>query len=129
MFVKQRRNFNGHMLLVSLMLASEYMNQNPFDKLEVLKFSDGQEANQRQKRSSSPDGSQQTPTLTASEVQVLIKQELSLLQNQVCAKNRTLFRSEPKGKKGRRGRQGIQGKPGPPGRPAQTGHPGINMDQ
>ena len=52
------------MLLVSLMLASEYMNQNPFNKLEVLKFSDGQEANQRQKRSSTPDGSQQTSTLT-----------------------------------------------------------------
>ena len=55
---------------------------------------------------------------------MLIKQELSLLQNQVCAKNQTLCRAGPKGKKGRRGRPGIRGKPGPPGRPGQNGPPG-----
>ncbi|KAL9975067.1 hypothetical protein ACROYT_G012183 [Oculina patagonica] len=77
----------------------------------------------RQKRSS-PDNSQQKSTLTASKVQVLIKQELGLLQNQVCAKDHTLCRTGPKGNTGRRGRPGTRGKPGPPGRPGSNGPPG-----
>ena len=63
-------------------------------------------------------------TLTASEVQVLIKQELGLLQNQVCTKDHTLCRTGPKGNTGRRGRSGTRGKPGPPGRPGANGPPG-----
>ncbi|KAL9975068.1 hypothetical protein ACROYT_G012184 [Oculina patagonica] len=77
----------------------------------------------RQKRTS-PDDSQQKSTLTASEVQVLIKQELGLLQNQVCAKDHTLCRTGPKGNTGRRGRPGTRGRPGPPGRPGTNGPPG-----
>ncbi|KAJ7377864.1 hypothetical protein OS493_025758 [Desmophyllum pertusum] len=49
-----------------------------------------QETVSRQKRSA-PDDSQHKSTLTASEVQMLIKQELGLLQNQVCAKDHTLW--------------------------------------
>jgi len=77
-----------------------------------------QETLSRKRRSSSAGESQQKSTLTASEVQVLIKQELSLLQNQVCAKDHTLCRAGPKGNTGRRGR------PGPPGRPSSNGPPG-----
>ena len=62
--------------------------------------------------------------MTASEVQVLIKQELGLLQNQVCAKDQTLCRTGPKGNTGRRGRPGTRGRPGPPGRPGSSGPPG-----
>jgi len=60
-----------------------------------------QDAISRTKRSS-PVDSQQKSTLTALEVQVLIKQELALLQHQVCAKDNTLCRSGPKGNTGRR---------------------------
>ncbi|KAJ7360581.1 hypothetical protein OS493_015689 [Desmophyllum pertusum] len=70
----------------------------------------------RQKRSA-PDDSQQKSTLTASEVQMLIKQELGLLQNQVCAKDHTLCRTGPRGNTGRRGRPGTRGRPGPQGDP------------
>ncbi|KAL9975858.1 hypothetical protein ACROYT_G013072 [Oculina patagonica] len=82
-----------------------------------------QETISRQKRSSSDD-SQQKSTLTASDVQVLIKQELGLLQYQVCAKDYTLCRTGPKGNTGRRGRPGTRGKPGPPGRHGTNGSPG-----
>ncbi|XP_078367524.1 uncharacterized protein LOC144651459 [Oculina patagonica] len=77
----------------------------------------------RQKRTS-PDDSQQKSTLTASEVQVLIKQELGLLQNQICAKDHKLCRVGPKGNTGRRGRPGTRGRQGPPGRPGSSGPPG-----
>ena len=86
-------------------------------------FSGQQETILRLKRSS-PDDSQQKSTLTTSEVQVLIKQELGLLQNQVCAKEYTLCRAGPKGNTGRRGRPGSRGRPGPPGRPGPKGPPG-----
>ncbi|KAJ7377859.1 hypothetical protein OS493_025753 [Desmophyllum pertusum] len=82
-----------------------------------------QETVSRQKRSA-PDDSQQQSTLTASEVQMLIKQELGLLQNQVCAKDHTLCRTGAKGSTGRRGRPGTRGRPGPPGRPGLNGPPG-----
>jgi len=71
----------------------------------------------RRRRSSS----QQQSTLTASEVQVFIKQELGLLQNHFCAKDHTLCRAGPKGNVGRRGRQGTRGRPG---RPGLNGSPG-----
>ena len=50
----------------------------------------------RQKRSS-PANSQQKSVQTAADVKLLIKEELRLLQNQVCAKDETLCRSGPKG--------------------------------
>ena len=77
----------------------------------------------RQKRSS-PDNSQQKSVQTASDVKLLIKQELRLLQNQICAKDEKLCRSGPKGNTGRRGRPGTRGKPGPPGRSGLEGPPG-----
>ena len=88
-----------------------------------MKFLGEEEAITRQKRSSLHD-SQQKSILTTSEVQVLIKRELGLLQNQVCAKDHTLCRTGPKGNTGRRGRPGTRGRPGPPGRPGPNGPPG-----
>ena len=73
---------------------------------------------------SSPDNSQQKSVQTASDVKLLIKQELRLLQNQICAKDETLCRSGPKGDTGRQGRPGIRGKPGLPGRSGPEGPPG-----
>ena len=75
----------------------------------------------REKRNISPG---HNLTLSASEVQVLIKQELGVLQNQVCAKDHTLCRPGPKGNTGRRGRPGTRGKPGPPGILGPNGPPG-----
>ena len=86
-------------------------------------FTGEQETLSRKKRYS-PDDSQQKSTLIASEVQVLIKQELGLLQNQVCAKDHTLCSAGPKGNTGRRGKQGTRGRPGPPGRTGSNGPPG-----
>ena len=77
----------------------------------------------RQKRASL-DNSQQKSVQTTTEVKLLIKQELRLLQNQICAKDGTLCRSGPKGNTGRRGRPGTRGRPGPPGRPGPEGPPG-----
>jgi len=77
----------------------------------------------RQKRSS-PHNFQNKSVQTASEVKLLIKQELRLLQNQICAKDETLCRSGPKGNTGRRGRPGTRGRPGPPGRTGFPGKPG-----
>ena len=70
------------------------------------------------------NNSRQESVQRASEVKLLIKQELLLLQNQICAKDETLCRSGPKGSTGRRGRPGTRGKPGPPGRPGPEGPPG-----
>ena len=55
---------------------------------------------------------------------MLIKQELGLLQDQVCAKDHTPCRAGPKGNTGRRGRPGTRGRAGPPGRPGSNGSPG-----
>ena len=79
--------------------------------------------NSRQKRAS-PVKSQQKSAQTTSNVKMLIKEELRLLQNQICAKDETLCRSGPKGSAGRRGRPGNRGRPGPPGRPGSEGPPG-----
>ena len=84
----------------------------------------GEQETLSRKRRSSPDEPQQKSTSTASEVQALIKQELGLLQNQVCAKDHTLCRAGPKGNTGRRGRPGTRGRPGPTGRPGSNGPPG-----
>ena len=48
-------------------------------------------------------------------MKLLIKQELRLLQNQICARDETLCRPGPKGNIGRRGRPGPPGKHGPVG--------------
>ena len=76
--------------------------------------------NSRQKRAS-PDNSQPTSVQTASQVRLLIKEELRVLQNQFCAKDEKLCRSGPRGKTGRRGRPGSQRRPGPPGKPGPEG--------
>ncbi|CAH3036554.1 unnamed protein product, partial [Porites lobata] len=79
--------------------------------------------NSRQKRAS-PDNSQPTTVQTASQVKLLIKEELRLLQNQFCEKDEKLCRSGPKGNAGRRGRPGFRGRSGPPGKPGPEGPPG-----
>ena len=61
---------------------------------------------------------------TASNVKQLIKEELRLLQNQICAKDEKLCRPGPKGNTGRRGRRGPQGILGPRGRIGPAGPPG-----
>ena len=77
----------------------------------------------RQKRAS-PDDSQAKPIKTASDIKLLIKEELRLLQNKICVKDEKLCRPGPKGNTGRRGRRGPQGIPGPRGKPGATGPPG-----
>ena len=76
----------------------------------------------RQKRAS-PDDSQQS-VQTASEVKLLIKQELRVLRNQICARDEKLCRSGPKGNTGRRGRPGTRGRTGPQGSPGKHGQVG-----
>ena len=77
----------------------------------------------RQKRASSDD-SQAKPVKTASDINLLIKEELRLLQNKICVKDEKLCRPGPKGNTGRRGRRGPQGIHGPRGKPGPTGPPG-----
>ena len=77
----------------------------------------------RQKRASSDD-SQAKPVKTASDINLLIKEELRLLQNKICVKDEKLCRPGPKGNTGRRERRGPQGIKGPRGKPGPTGPPG-----
>ena len=77
----------------------------------------------RQKRAL-VNNSQNNSAKTTAQLKLLIKEELRLLQNQICAKDRTLCRPGPRGNTGRRGRPGSRGKPGLPGRPGPTGRPG-----
>ena len=79
--------------------------------------------NSRQKRAS-PANSRTKSVQTESQVKLLIKEELRVLQNQFCAKDEKLCRSGPKGNAGRRGRPGFRGRPGPPGKPGPEGPPG-----
>ena len=76
------------------------------------------------KKRASPQNSQHNRIQTVSEVKRIIKEELRLLQNQICAKDETVCRSGPKGNTGRRGKPGNRGRPGPPGRPGPEGPPG-----
>ena len=76
------------------------------------------------KKRASPQNSQQNRIQTVSEVKRIIKEELRLLQNQICAKDETVCRSGPKGNTGRRGKPGNRGRPGHPGRPGPEGPPG-----
>ena len=85
----------------------------------------------RQKRSVPSAHTQTNPTITPSYVQLLIRDELRLLQNQICAKDHVLCRAGPQGKPGRRGRPGRPGKHGPLGAPGpmgMKGDPGIPGD-
>ncbi|XP_068726891.1 uncharacterized protein [Montipora capricornis] len=77
----------------------------------------------RQKRAS-PEQSQLKYVQTASDIKLLINQELQTLQNQICAKDQTLCRSGAKGNSGKRGRPGTRSRPGPPGRPGRPGPQG-----
>ena len=55
---------------------------------------------------------------------LLIKQELRLLQNQFCVKDQTLCRPGQKGNRGKRGRPGRPGLMGPPGKHGPIGTEG-----
>ncbi|XP_068677031.1 roundabout homolog 1-like [Montipora foliosa] len=77
----------------------------------------------RQTRAS-PEQSQLKSVQSASDVKLLINQELQTLQNQICGKDETLCRSGAKGNSGKRGRPGTRGRLGPPGRPGPQGPPG-----
>ena len=69
----------------------------------------------RYRRSVSSVNSPTTPQTSTSDVQRLIREELSQLQDQICAKDHVLCRTGPKGNPGRRGRPGLRGRPGRPG--------------
>ena len=77
----------------------------------------------RQRRAS-VSNAQNKSTQTSAEVKLLVKEELRLLQNQICAKDEKLCRSGPKGDRGRRGRPGTRGRPGSPGSPGKRGSVG-----
>ena len=69
----------------------------------------------RHKRSVSSLNSPTTPQTSTSDVQRLIREELSQLQDQICAKDHVLCQEGAKGNPGRRGRPGLRGRPGRPG--------------
>ena len=106
-----------------LLLSFYFSNAHKRSSLFLKGLGRYQNVNSRQKRAS-PDNSQPTSVQTASQVKLLIKEELRLLQNQFCAKDEKLCRSGPKGNAGRRGRPGFRGRPGPPGKPGPEGPPG-----
>ena len=70
------------------------------------------------------NNAQNNSAKTTAQFKLLIKEELRLLQNQICAKDRFLCRPGPRGNTGRRGRPGSRGKQGPTGRPGPEGPPG-----
>ena len=80
----------------------------------MLLLSGQEESISRFKRSVSNVNSP-TPHTTTSSVQQLIREELSQLQDQICAKDHVLCRVGPKGNPGRRGKAGLRGRPGRPG--------------
>ena len=80
-----------------------------------------EESVSRYKRSVSTVNSPTTPQTTTSDVQQLIREELSQLQDQICAKDHVLCSVGPKGNPGRRDRPGLLGRPG---RPRPNGPPG-----
>ena len=92
--------------------------------MNEFNFQDHKDTTSRQKRASPDNSRQDSGQTTSAEVKQLVKQELRLLQNQICAKDEALCRPGPKGNTGRRGRSGTRGRPGPPGRPGPEGPPG-----
>ena len=89
---------------------------------------EGNYENISRRKRSSPTNSLQKSVQTAADVKLLIKEELRLLQNQVCAKDETLCRSGPKGSRGRRGRPGTEGPPGKHGPLGPRGLRGVKGD-
>ena len=92
--------------------------------LTLLLLSGQEERVSKHKRSVSSVNSPttlQTTTSDPSDVQRLIREELSQLQDQICAKDHVLCQAGPKGNPGRRGRPGLRGRPG---RPGSQGPPG-----
>ena len=87
----------------------------------MLLLSGQEESISRYKRNVSSVNSPTTPRTTTSDVQQLIREELSQLQNHICAKDHVICRKGPKGNPGRRGRVGLRGRPG---RPGPQGPPG-----
>ena len=90
----------------------------------MLLLSGDEESVSRYKRSVSSVSSLTTPQTTTPDVQRLIREELSHLRNQICAKDHVLCQKGPKGNQGRRGRPGLRGKagkPGPHGPPGKHG--------
>ena len=81
----------------------------------MLLLSDEKESVSRYRRSASSVNSPTTPQTLTSNVQRLIREELSQLQNQICAKDHVLCRVGPKWNPGHRGRPGLRGRPGRPG--------------
>ena len=81
----------------------------------MLLLSGDEESFARYKRSVPSVNSPKTPQTSTSDVQRLIREELSQLQDQICAKDHVLCQEGPKGNPGRRGRPGLRGKPGRPG--------------
>jgi len=99
-------------------LRKVQQNFNRWAAATEEKLSEGkaqEESISRFKRSVSSVNSPTTPHSTTSDVQRLIREELSQLQGQICAKDHVLCRTGPKGNPGRRGRPGLRGRPGRPG--------------
>ena len=78
----------------------------------------------RKKRIALPNDNQSNSTQATTDVKLLIKQELRLLQNQFCVKDQTLCRPGKKGNRGKRGRPGRPGLMGPPGKHGPIGTEG-----
>ena len=86
-------------------------SHNSADSLSTVLVLSGQEESvSRHKR-----GVSSVSSPTTSDVQRLIRVELSQLQDQICAKDHVLCRVGPKGNPGLRGRPGLPGRPGTPG--------------
>ena len=90
-------------------------------KTDFLNLRQGlRDASSRHKRGSE-NISQSISAQISSEVKLVIKEELRLLQNQICTKNEKLCRPGPKGSRGRRGKPGTRGRPGARGPPGPMG--------
>ena len=87
-------------------------------------YAPGQRGEVSRQRRASVSNAQNKSTQTSAEVKLLVKEELRLLQTQICAKDEKLCRSGPKGSRGRRGRPGPPGKPDPRGPPGKRGSVG-----
>ena len=96
----------------------------------ILLLSGQEESVLRYKRSVSSVNSPTTQHQATTDVQRLIREGLTQLQDQICAKDHVLCRTGPKGSPGRRGRPGLRGRPGrngpqgPPGKHGPVGPQG-----
>ena len=95
------------------------------DSLDTVFLLPGEEESvSRHKRSVSSVNSPTTPKITTSDVQRLIRVELSQLRDQICAKDHVLCRVGPKGNPGPRSTPGLPGAPGRPGKHGPMGPQG-----